>query len=24
LKDGVLTISFTKLKQDSVKKIQVL
>lgn len=23
LKDGVLTISFTKLKQDSVKKIQV-
>ena len=24
LKDGVLTISFTKLKQDTVKKIQVL
>jgi HSP20 family protein len=24
LKDGVLTISFTKVKQDSVKKIQVL
>ncbi len=24
LKDGVLTISFTKMKQDSVKKIQVL
>ena len=24
LKDGVLTISFIKLKQDSVKKIQVL
>lgn len=24
LKDGVLTISFTKLKQDSVKKIQIL
>lgn len=24
LKDGVLSISFTKLKQDSVKKIQVL
>ena len=24
LKDGVLTITFTKLKQDSVKKIQVL
>ncbi|MCA9332573.1 Hsp20/alpha crystallin family protein [Candidatus Saccharibacteria bacterium] len=24
LKDGVLTISFTKLKQDSVKKIHVL
>ena len=24
LKDGVLTISFTKLKQDAVKKIQVL
>lgn len=24
LKDGVLTIGFTKLKQDSVKKIQVL
>ncbi len=24
LKDGVLTISFTKLKQESVKKIQVL
>ncbi len=24
LKDGVLTISFAKLKQDSVKKIQVL
>lgn len=24
LKDGVLTISFTKLKQDLVKKIQVL
>ena len=24
LKDGVLTISFTKAKQDSVKKIQVL
>jgi HSP20 family protein len=24
LKDGVLTISFTKLRQDSVKKIQVL
>lgn len=24
LKDGVLTISFTKLKQDSVKKIEVL
>ncbi len=24
LKDGVLTINFTKLKQDSVKKIQVL
>lgn len=24
LKDGVLTISFTKLKQDSVKKIQVM
>ncbi len=23
LKDGVLTVSFTKLKQDSVKKIQV-
>ena len=23
LKDGVLTISFTKLKQDSVKKIQI-
>jgi len=24
LKDGVLTISFTKLKQDTIKKIQVL
>lgn len=24
LKDGVLTISFTKVKQDTVKKIQVL
>jgi len=24
LKDGVLTISFTKLKQDTVKKIQIL
>lgn len=24
LKDGVLTISFTKMKQDTVKKIQVL
>lgn len=24
LKDGVLTVSFTKVKQDSVKKIQVL
>lgn len=24
LKDGVLTISFTKVKQDSVKKIQIL
>jgi len=24
LKDGVLTINFTKVKQDSVKKIQVL
>lgn len=24
LKDGVLTVSFTKLKQDTVKKIQVL
>ncbi len=24
LKDGVLTIGFTKLKQDSVKKIQIL
>lgn len=24
LKDGVLTISFTKLKQDTVKRIQVL
>ena len=24
LKDGVLTISFTKLKQDSVKKIQIM
>ena len=24
LKDGVLTISFTKLKQDTVKKIQVI
>lgn len=24
LKDGVLTISFSKLKQDSVKKIQIL
>ena len=24
LKDGVLTVSFTKMKQDSVKKIQVL
>lgn len=24
LKDGVLTISFTKLKQDSVKKIEIL
>jgi HSP20 family protein len=24
LKDGVLTITFTKLKQDTVKKIQVL
>lgn len=24
LKDGVLTISFVKLKQDSVKKIQIL
>jgi HSP20 family protein len=24
LKDGVLTISFTKLKQDTVKKIQVV
>jgi len=24
LKDGVLTINFTKLKQDTVKKIQVL
>jgi HSP20 family protein len=24
LKDGVLTISFTKLKQDTVKKIEVL
>jgi HSP20 family protein len=24
LKDGVLTISFTKVKQDSVKKIQVM
>lgn len=24
LKDGVLTISFNKLKQDSVKKIQIL
>jgi HSP20 family protein len=24
LKDGVLTIAFTKVKQDSVKKIQVL
>lgn len=24
LKDGVLTISFTKVKQDSVKKIEVL
>jgi len=24
LKDGVLTITFTKVKQDSVKKIQVL
>ena len=24
LKDGVLTISFKKLKQDTVKKIQVL
>jgi HSP20 family protein len=24
LKDGVLTISFTKLKQDTVKKIQVM
>ena len=24
LKDGVLTISFAKLKQDTVKKIQVL
>lgn len=24
LKDGVLTVSFTKLKQDTVKKIQIL
>ena len=24
LKDGVLTVSFTKMKQDTVKKIQVL
>ena len=24
LKDGVLTISFTKLKQDTVKKIQIM
>jgi HSP20 family molecular chaperone IbpA len=24
LKDGVLTISFNKLKQDTVKKIEVL
>jgi HSP20 family protein len=24
LKDGVLTISFTKMKQDTVKKIQIL
>ncbi len=24
LKDGVLTVSFTKLKQDTIKKIQVL
>jgi HSP20 family protein len=24
LKDGVLTISFAKLKQDTVKKIEVL
>ncbi len=24
LKDGVLTISFNKVKQDTVKKIQVL
>ena len=24
LKDGVLTVSFTKLKQDTVKKIQVI
>lgn len=24
LKDGVLTISFTKMKQDSVKKIEIL
>lgn len=24
LKDGVLTISFTKVKQDSVKKIQIM
>jgi HSP20 family protein len=24
LKDGVLTVSFTKVKQDTVKKIQVL
>lgn len=24
LKDGVLTISFTKLKQDTIKKIQVI
>jgi len=23
LKDGVLTISFTKVKQDTVKKIQI-